>query len=323
MLSEHPCAISRKGEIVDDSIELLRSPPTRGDNALDLVNTNCTPLVTETWVAPPLETEDGKKSYHASLAIVMNVPKEKDFKWIKKKSRKRTDSADGRFGADMATTAWDLHGGSAEDLVSAFDQKLGTLTDRHFPLRTTRVRSNEDPGITNGIRRRARRKKRIYKEKGKSPAWKKASEDLQEEIQLKKQEFVDSLLGAPDKSFYSAAKRLSGHGARAQWSIMDIFPGETPAAAGKKILDYFANVGGDGTPSKRPHIGPAGDAGLGHLDEMRVIELLKAHHNTNAGVPGDLMVHLVHKFPALFAPPIAAIFNAVNSTATWPERWKK
>ena len=63
-------------------------------------------------------------------------------------------------------------------MVQEFEMKIATLTDKHFPLQTARFRSNEDPWITNGIRKRAKRKKQLY-----NSAWKRADARL-EHVQL-------------------------------------------------------------------------------------------------------------------------------------------
>ena len=163
--------------------------------------------------------------------------------------------------------------------------------DINFPLQTIRARSNEDPWITNGIRRRAKRKKRLYKRTGRSEAWKRADLRLEREVAKKKQEFVDMLADAPGKSYFSAVKKLSGHTAKKTWEVSSLFPDAGPGEVGSIILDYFASVRGNDPPSTWPHIPLDG----------RVEDLLRCHKRVKSKVDGDPLPHLVHKFPGLFA----------------------
>ena len=91
---------------------------------------------------------------------------------------------------------------------------------------------------------------------------------------------------------------------------------------GETVLDYFSAVGGDETPSGIPERS-GGDAGLGFFDRARVEALLRAHKKTKSRVKGDPLPHLIRIFPGQFAVPVAMIFNAVNTAAQWPGRWKE
>ena len=230
---------------VDPDITLLPTPPTRGTSTLDLVFANIPDLVDYAEVRPPLETEQGIPSDHGCVHVEATIPKQKNFVWMKKTTRKRSDSADERFAHDLDQTIWDFTPAEAPDaMVQKFEQKIAALTDVHFPLRSTRVRSNEDPWITNGIRRRAKRKKRLYKRTGRSEAWKRADERLEREVAQKKQEFVDALVDAPDKSYYAAIKKLSGPTAKKPWEVTELFPDVDLGTARAEVLDYIASVGG-------------------------------------------------------------------------------
>ena len=208
-------------------------------------------------------------------------------------------------------------------MVTVFEGKIAELTDKHCPTRSIRIRSNEKPWITNGIRRRSRKKKRLYKREGRSLAWRRAEGKLAEEIAQRKLEFVEETINSPDKNFYAAAKKLGGPGsAIKQWGVGDLFPSEEVESAGKTVLDYFSSVGGDDPPSDIPDV-THGEAGLGTFDATRVESLLRANKKVKSRVDGDPLPHLVWKFPKAFSTPIAVIFEAINNTARWPLKWKE
>lgn len=76
-------------------------------------------------------------------------------------------------------------------MVDHFEGVVAVLTDRHFPLIRTRKRSNEHPWITHRIRRLWKKKKRIYKKKGKSGLWHRTDHQLTERIRESKEAFVE------------------------------------------------------------------------------------------------------------------------------------
>ena len=116
---------------------------------------------------------------------------------------------------------------------------------------------------------------------------------------------MDSFINIPDKNYYAAVQKLAGPNSKCQWSVMDLFPGDPPGAAGDKILDYFTSVGGEEAPSRVELPDNVRDAGLGIFNVARVLSILKSHKKTGSSVEGNPMPHLVQKFPELFATPVA------------------
>lgn len=134
---------------------------------------------------------------------------------------------------------------------------------------------------------------------------------------------MDKLLEDLNKNFYTVTKKFSGPSAKPRWSVMDLFPGADPRAAGENVLDYFSSVGLDVPPSARPDLERTVDAGLGAFNEERVADLLRNHKRTVSTVEGDPLPHLVQKFSEAFSRPVAAIFNAINTSVCWPSKWKR
>lgn len=102
-------------------------------------------------------------------------------------------------------------------------------------MKTVRRRSNEKPGINNGIRQKSRQKKALYKEQGRSQAWREADAQLQAEINEKKEAFVETVLKDPPQNYYEAVKKLSVPDSKASWDVMELFPNDEPGAAGEGV----------------------------------------------------------------------------------------
>ena len=167
-----------------------------------------------------------------------------NFVWEIRYTRKRSRRADEGFCRELGATDW-----SRVELAVGVDAKtaelekvIGNLMEKHYPLIHSRRRSNEPPWITHRIRGLYRKKCRIYKKAGRTDDLWKTDERMQKEIVDSRQEFVDKILQDCNRgrSFYSATKALSKPGtSQRQWSVKDIFSGESPSRICDKVLDYF------------------------------------------------------------------------------------
>ena len=90
----------------DDSIEMVKTGPTRGANTLDIVYTNVPDCISEASTIDPLESGGGLLSEHRCVAITVTLPKVRDYIWKTKKVRKRSDRADAAFAADLRGFQW-------------------------------------------------------------------------------------------------------------------------------------------------------------------------------------------------------------------------
>ena len=146
---------------------------------------------------------------------------------------------------------------------------------------------------------------------------------MQQEIRVKKEEFVDKLLegGGTGRSFYEATRQLAAAGQKQKWQVMDMFPGRSPEEAGGAILEYFGNIVDGSQCSEVPEM-DEGPADIGPFSEEEVVDLLKNHKKTNSKVQGDPLPHLVRMFPRQFAIPLTKIYNAADRKAQWPSTWK-
>ena len=214
---------------VDDEIQMIQTRPTRGGSTRDFVFSNVGAHVTEAGTLPSLETEKGVVSDHMCVEIAISMPKGKDFTYIRKTTRKRMASADERLADNMHLRQWENDQGVGIDgLVQQFAVGVGQLKDKHFPLQMIRRRSNKHPWVTNGIRRRAKRKKRMFRRMGRSEGWKRAEKSMSREI-------------------------VTVVGRRA-WSVMDLFPGKGELEFGAEVIDFFAGDGGDEPPNTLPSV---------------------------------------------------------------------
>ena len=138
----------------------VNTGPTRGTRTLDVIYTNVKEKVKYGATTDPIETKNGTPSDRRSVFVEIVFPPVKFFEWERVTVRKRTDKADQEFGEELAGVDWgklDVEV-SCDGMVRVFEREIKTLIDKPFPLMSVRKRTNESPWITNGIRRKARKK---------------------------------------------------------------------------------------------------------------------------------------------------------------------
>ena len=315
--------ISRELATVGDLAPLVTSP-TRGGAALDLIFTNEGNAVLDQRVLPPLQSAQGANSDHKCVYAEIGYKRERNFKWVAKMRRLRTQAKEEAFARELADWDWEALRGSedVDFMADELERAVAALTDRHFPLVRVRRRSNEDPWITRSIRRLWKKKIRLYKKGGKTDRWWATDEKLQQAIATAKDEYVEKLLleGTNGRSFYAATKKLASAASAQSWTVTDLYVGLRPGEVCREILDFYGGISAAEAPPL-PDI-PRVPGGLGHFSLERTAKVLKESKKTNSVVPGDPLPHLIRGHSAEFAVPVMEIFNKINDTGRWPRNWK-
>ena len=304
--------------------DVLGTGPTRGESTIDLVYTNAVNAHVDTRVLPPLESIRGTTSDHRCVYTEVKFPPERNYVWTTQLRRTRDERREKAFAEDMLNRDWGplTCAENVDVMVGILEEAISELTDRHFPLVRVRKRSNESPWITKKIRRLWKRKIRLYKKAGKSPAWWETERVLQESIADARTGFVEKMLeeGNNGKSFYAATKKLSTAAATPQWSVRDLFPGLAPSAVCDEVLKFYGNISNMPAAPLPPASGVSG--GLEEFTLEKTVELLRGSKSTESRVTGDPLPHLIRRYPDAFAVPVAAIYNGVNRWGRWPAAWK-
>ena len=174
----------------------LETGPTRGDVALDLIFTNEKSAIKDSRVLPPLHSDQGAESDHKCVFVEVGFRKERNFNWVVKMRRLRTQAKEAAFAQELS--GWDWTGlRESEDvdtLAGELERVVAALTEKHFPLVRLRRRSKADPWITRSIRRLWKKKIRHYKKGGKNAHGWATDRKLQEAISSAKMEYVERLL---------------------------------------------------------------------------------------------------------------------------------
>ena len=309
----------------DDFHDICRAnfDPTRRGACLDVLFTNANVLNTQVW--PPLETDAGIKSDHECVIIKCREPRPRPFHYIMKTARRHTDKACAVFGQELRQTDWATllpSTASPDELVNRLEGKLMEMVDRLFPAVTSRRRSNDKPWITNGIRRLAKKKAAKFKREGKSPGWWEMERKMQRLLFTSRSEFVARARkgGTSSRAYMNAVKALGTRASPSQWSVMDLFPGESPTEVGDKVVEYFTAITDEYDPLDPTYTPAALRRKPMTLWETR--QVMKRAKKPNSSVIGDIPPRLMKMFHHELSVPAMHVFNGVFRTGTWPAKWK-
>ena len=298
--------------------------PTRGGNTIDVIYTNQPLAHCETRVLPPLEATNGAVSDHRCVFTEASFPPVRGYHWITQMRRTRDTAREEAFARELGTWDWECFGRDhdVDGMAGVLEDVILKLTDKHFPLVRVRRRSNESPWITKRVRRLWKRKIRLYKKGGKSQLWWNTERKMQVSLSEARSGFVERMLedGNMGRSFYSTAKKMSSAAPTPQWSVMDLFPGQDPDSVGKEVLEFYGNIS-HRSAEPMPELATR-HGGLEEFTVEKTVELLRQMKKTESRVEGDPLPHLARKYPEAFAVPVAAIFNEINRSGSWPIKWK-
>ena len=303
-------------------IKQVNFEPTRMGACLDVVLSNAEHSIEEIW--PPLQTLTGIKSDHDCLVLDVWEKKTRKFVWEKRTTRKHTREGLENYGAAMASTDWNTlmpDGATPDDLVSALESRVEELTDRFFPLQTVRCRSNDPPWITNGIRRLAKRKARIFKREGKSPLWIRLRDDQDAMMADSKSAYIERLedSGTDTRAFFAAVKAVGTAGKKPDWQLLDLFPNMDPKAAADRTAEYFTEISDQFEPLRPEDLISRPRTPL-TLEQVQA--RLRNAKKPASQVLGDAPPRVMKAHHAVFGVPAMRIFNAVLTSSRWPSQWQ-
>ena len=177
--------------------------PTRGDRAIDCLFCNFSRGVTSSGTVPPLETEaeEAAKSNHKIAYVTAKIQTRQAPEWISYTYRQYSDEARDAFGRWLVGHDWMdvVTAVGSDEKAAAYQSQIDAALDRFFPLRTTRCRKSDLPWVNKALRKKIRRRKRLYKKYGRSVAWKRLRDKIAETLKERKAKYVH---GAKEAATY-------------------------------------------------------------------------------------------------------------------------
>ena len=164
--------------------------PTRGERAIDRLFCNMTRGITSSGTVPPLETEaeEASRSDHLITYMTTKVHTRQAVEWVSYSYCQFSEDASNAFGRWIVGHDWiDVVMAEGSDRkAEVYQQQIHWAMDQFFPVRTTRRRSSDLPWINKAIKKKIRRRKRIYRKYGRSFAWKRLKKHIEEMLDERK-----------------------------------------------------------------------------------------------------------------------------------------
>ena len=157
-------------------IEEADAGPTRKNEALDLTFINFKQEVTSKSIRPPLSSPNGSKvSDHKVVSICAELKAGDRFKWIRYSARPRTQAGNLKIAELMDKESWKdvIEEPCANNKATKLVERLDAMMNEAFPEKQKKIKSTEDPWITDHIRKQITDRKKIYNKQDRSPDWKK------------------------------------------------------------------------------------------------------------------------------------------------------
>ena len=199
--------------------------------------------------------------------------------------------------------------------------------DIHAPFKERKIRSTDDPWITDNIRSLIRRRKRVFSKQGRSQKWKeiKCKTDLM--ILERKKKYYEAecnKLQMPNahQIAYRALNNIKEEEKPKIWSINSLRPKATDFEIVNELALYFSRIVNEyNAPLDMEDLPVTYDAPFVPLEPYKVAERIRITKKSKSMVHGDLIPGIVGQLSDILALPTTAIINTALSNYEWPDPW--
>ena len=307
--------------------KLIKTAPTRNESCLDLCYTNV--FIESNNVSMPLWSLDGIDSDHR--VVIFNAAYiSKKFTYTTIIRPRITARGEDDFCRKIDNYDWrELYEyQSAEEKTNYLHEVIEKFKAECFPMKRSRIRSDEDPWVTDHIRKRIKERNKTFQLLGRGEEWKMLRDEVREKLSDSREAYyereVEKINNATNKKSlaFTALKNLSCADRPKQWSVRDIDRDKEEEVLVEELAEYFSSVtsGYDGVDIDR--VQKTYDRPVYLITSDMVRERILASKKPNSSVPGDIPPKLLARVAASVSLPVADVFNAVVRDLSWPTKWK-
>ena len=194
----------------------------------------------------PLETPDGIRSDHLGVYNSYKIKRFHQFKIKKYQIRKVTKKGKDGFIAEFKKVDWspiyEISG--ADGRNEFFYGIIMTLMDKYFPIKSFKVKNTDLPWMTDWLRNKIKRRNKLYKETGKSDAWRVLKLEIIRDLETLKKAYFNKecqKLSEPGshRISFSALKNLKCSGKQEEWVVFDMYQDMSEEDALEELATFF------------------------------------------------------------------------------------
>ena len=309
-------------------IKIIDTAPTRAGATLDLCFTNI--FVESNNVSIPLwSTKDTESDHRVVLFDAAFIGQKHTYSTIVR--RKFTKKAEEKFCEMFESIDWsEIEKEDGVEKKTAFlHNKIEGLKDLCFPMKRTRIRSDEDPWITDHIRKLTKKRNATFQQDGREESWKVLRDEVRDKMELSKKAYydreVDKIMNSTNKKAlaFTALKNINCAGKPKTWSVTDMDRSKSEEEIVEELAVYFNSVTADYEMMDTEKVSLTFDRPLYPITTDMVEQRILSSKKPNSTVPGDIPPKLVSRLAKSIAVPACSIFNEVARTIVWPSLWKQ
>ena len=216
-----------------------------------------------------------------------------------------------------------LAASGSDEKAMIFQKLLDDAMDAFFPRRTGRRREGDLPWMNEVARKKAKRKRRIYQEEGRSRRWWEVLEDLEKYLDEKQENFLTNQRGKlissdSSKQFYKNVKIFKSADKPKEFNLRDLKPELNYSELANDMEGYFHRISNEFEPLTEEEILRTHNRVLPKLQPCQVADRMRAIKKPTSRVEGDIFPKLVNDV----ATSLCDIYNVITSSKMWPKQWK-
>ena len=310
-------------------IEEADSPPTRNNERLDTAHTNVNEHIISCTSEAPLENDAGTQSDHLLLLFEVSIPHIHSFEWVKYRTRDMKEKNKEAFNKEFIAVDWEgllSNITCPSEMTEALHRTVTEISDRCLPWRDRKIRSTDDPWITDEIRRAIRQRQRRFAKYRRSHKWQEVKDHTNKLIKESKQNFyanaVEELKAKGGSNVpYRILKDLAVPDRPKAWSINQLAPNLTDVELAEKLAEYFGRITDQFSPLDRTRIPQSFSSPFQILSPCEVATRIRQERRVKSAVEGDIPPSQSGILSDFLAIPATRIFNYSLASGTWPSPW--
>ena len=215
---------------VHADIKQVHTPPTRGDNTLDLVFTNFPQYITAAGVTDSIYNLEGTTSDHKTVYVNAKIPRVPEYNVEKYSYLKQTEDGDKKLQNYLESQDWgSLMGGCGG--VDAMVEVLHTVFDKgmtsSYELKESQKKTTEPPWMTSGIRRLIRRRRAIFRKFGRNEVWKKMKRKTRRIIRDRRRSYNEEkksrIMTGQANKFHDCVRAFVNNDKKKDWNPRSLY----------------------------------------------------------------------------------------------------
>ena len=221
-----------------------------------------------------------------------------------------------------------LEASTAHEKASVFQEMLLNILDEFFPEKSRKINNDDQPWMSNKLKKMDRKRKRVYRKERRSEKWKEMNKMFKIETRNAKAQFykktISNLKQSDPGKWYSWLKRISCHDQKDQKLNIDDIAHLSDQEQAEKIADVFSAIPNEYETLKSENISvpPFTESDIPQFQPSKVWLLLCQLNTNKATVKGDFPAKLIKLFAAYLAEPLTDIFNTSIRRGEYPKLYK-